>query len=133
MYILITGQSPRTLSCMGYHCFKYLFSSLSLYYSRHAPRNSYTSGSPGDAPQRRMLASASTPCLHLRCQTEVIRQLAEARGGTFTHITERGWVLLWRYVPPQFWIPLFIPVSFYLYAIFSLQVGLMKPRVFIVG
>ena len=133
MYI-ITGQPPSTLSCEGYNSLKYPFSSLSFYYSlyglRHGPRN--TSTSPGDAPHCRMLASTPTPGLQpVRCQTEIIRELADAWGGTFTNIAERGWVLLWRYVPPQFWIPVFISDSYFHFTytqFFSLQVDLMKQR-----
>ena len=59
-------------------------------------------------------ASTTTPSLQpFRCKNEIIRQLAEAWRGIFSRIVERGWVLLWRYVPPQFWIPVFISVSYF--------------------
>jgi len=86
--------------------FKYLFSSFYLYYSRHGPRNA--SRPHGVATHRTLLAAYTTPCLqHLRCQAGVVLQLAKTRGGTFTHGSERGWALLWRYVTPRFYIPLF--------------------------
>ena len=61
------------------------------------------------------LASTTTPSLQpVQCKNEIIRQLAEAWRGIFSRIVERGWVLLWRYVPPQF-----LNTSFYSSFIFS--------------